>query len=108
MQLAAKQLTAQSLFENAQKNNQRCYNQVLASENTYFFSSFFTRFYVLSIFCSFLRIDYILFRSFNFGSIDVQTDFVLLDVWQLAIFKDNGSKHTAFYIISSLLVNFFV
>ncbi len=44
---------------------------------------------------AFLVLDYeeVVFRSFNFGSIDVRTKIVLSAVWQLAAFKDNLSKH---------------
>ena len=35
----------------------------------------------------------VVFRSFNFGSIDMRTESVLSAVWQLAAFKDNLSKY---------------
>ena len=43
----------------------------------------------------FLVLDYeeVIFRSFDFGSIDMQTKIVLSAVWQLAAFKDNLSKY---------------
>ena len=43
----------------------------------------------------FLVLDYeeVVFRSFNFGSIDIQTESVLSAVWQLDAFKDNLSKY---------------
>ncbi len=53
------------------------------------------RFCVLSTSCAFLVIDYdyVVLKSFNFDSIDVETVFVLSAVWQLAAFNDNLSKH---------------
>ena len=44
---------------------------------------------------TFLAFDYyeVDFRSFNSGSIDVQTKIVLSAVWQLSAFKDNLSKY---------------
>ncbi len=42
-----------------------------------------------------LVLDYeqVVFRSFNSGSIDVQTKIVLSAVWNLSAFKDNLSKY---------------
>ena len=37
--------------------------------------------------------DKVIFRSFNFGSIDMQTEPVLSAVWQLAAFQENLSKY---------------
>ncbi len=45
---------------------------------------------------TFLAFDYVrldIFRSFNSGSIDMQTESVPSAVWQLAAFKDNLSKY---------------
>ncbi len=44
---------------------------------------------------SFLVFDYeeVVFISFNFGSIDVETKIVLSAVWQLSAFKDNLMKY---------------
>ena len=43
----------------------------------------------------FLLLDYeeVVFRSFNFGSIDMRTKIILSTVWLLAAFKDSLSKY---------------
>lgn len=43
---------------------------------------------------AFLVLDYdkVVFRSCNSGSINIQIEFVLSAVWQLAAFKDNLGK----------------
>ncbi len=48
-----------------------------------------------NLLCAFLVLDMCKFflKSYNSYSIDVQTDFVLLAVWQVAAFKNNLSKH---------------
>ncbi|MCP4054011.1 MAG: hypothetical protein GY739_13270 [Mesoflavibacter sp.] len=57
------------------------------------FKVFFARFCLLCSSCAFLVLGYneVIFRPFNSGSYDMQTDNVLSAVWQLAKFKDTLS-----------------
>ncbi len=51
--------------------------------------------YICAQFSAFLVLDFgkVVFRSFNYVSIDMRTESVLLAVWQLAAFKDDLSKY---------------
>ena len=61
----------------------------------YFFLYFFAHFLMLRNSGGFLVLNYekVIFRSFNSGSIDVQTKIVLSVIWQIVASKGNLSKY---------------
>ncbi len=56
---------------------------------------FFRSFWILSTLGAFLALGYgyVVFRSFNFDSIDMRIETALLAIWQLTAFIDYLSKH---------------
>ena len=60
-----------------------------------FYKYFLAHFLMLRHFSAVLVLDYdeVVFRSFNPGSIDMQTKYVLSAVWQQSAFNDNLSKY---------------